>query len=211
MKKTLSIFALVTLFSSGAAYAVITQATAIQKAHGTAAWDDVERVAFTFTHAPSGSSRSHDWDRKKGVVKVTMGDKVVTVPAAGGKLDGDELKAHQAFINDSYWLLFEHFMFRDDVEREFMSDVDVPGLEKKADAVKVSYPAKGGYTPGDAYFVYMENFNAFAWAYHPGGSEKPKLVTSRADWKDFGGLRVPTAFDTPDGKRFITLADVVIE
>ncbi len=210
MKKIASLVGL-TLFVSATAYAVITQATAIQKAHGTANWSEVERVKFTFTHAPSGTSRTHDWNRKTGKVKVTMGEKVVTVPARPGALEGDELAAHKAFINDSYWLLFEHFMFRDDVEREYRNDVDVPGMEVNADAVKVTYPSNGGYTPGDAYVVYMEDYEAFAWAYHPGGSEKPRLVTSRAEWKDFGGLRVPTVFDTPDGKRFITLSDVVVE
>lgn len=187
-----------------------TLENSIIEAHGTAQWSGVERVKFTFTHAPSGTSRTHDWNRKAGSVTVSVDGKEITIPTHSNTLEGEKLEAHKAFINDTYWLLFEHFMVRDTATRSFERAAQLPGAEGPVDALRIAYPSTGGYTPGDVYVLYLKDGQAKAWAYHPSGSDSPRLVTTRAGWKEFEGLRVPTVFDTMDGERFITLSEVEI-
>ena len=123
-------------------------AGAIAKAHGTSDWQAVKRIKFVWKHEGSGTERAYDWDRVKKVVTVTMGESSVTIPEIGKDLTGAELDAHKAFINDSYWLLFEAFVGRDAVTVSELGQQQIPGMTGKADATAVDYGDKG-YTPGD--------------------------------------------------------------
>ena len=62
------------------------------------------QLRWTWTHHPSGKSRSYAWNLATNLVQVTMhpDDTVVEVPRAGPSGDDQQqLAAHQAFINDS--------------------------------------------------------------------------------------------------------------
>lgn len=182
---------------------------AVLKAHHVDAWSNVHSVQFTWKHEASGHERSYDWNLKKGVVAVKMGDKSFTIPTTSTQLKDLELAAHQAFINDSYWLLFEIFLARDTVKVSDLGDVDVPGLKRQGHAYAVQY-TNGGYTPGDRYVLYTKNGQVFAWAYHPKGSAEAKLVTTREGHQTFGALTIPTQFNKADGTRFITISNLKV-
>ena len=177
-------------------------------ASGQPTWRTVDHVQFTWSHVPSSRARTYDWNVPAGMVEVTMepGAQSLTVPVFGTDLDGEQLDAHQAFVNDSYWLLFEFKAITDTVTR---AEVSASGpFDTASAAYEVRYPVGGGYTPGDRYVVYVGEEGApVGWSYFPGGSDEPRLSTTRAGWTESSGIRVPTIFDTPDGQPFIRITD----
>jgi len=102
-----------------------------------------------------------------------------------------ELKKIDAwFINDNYWLLFPFRISWDtDIKIEDIGRQSLPLGGGKARCVVISFPASGGYTPGDVYEIYLDdNFRILEWVYRRGGSEKPARVTTWEDYRQAGPL-----------------------
>ena len=195
----------------------------IAAAAGADAWSKMSRLRFSWRHLPSDTARTYDWRMRSGVdggeVTITMpGSPDVTLPAkwqapATGA-DPAQVKAHQGFINDSYWLLFSLHVGWDQPTCSDLGEVDVPQLPDlgKRPAVSVTYPNAGGYTPGDSYVLYLGTDHLpVAWAFHKGGAKEPTLVTTWLDYQTVAGVRVPTRFTTPDGKDFIRIVNLSAE
>lgn len=113
-----------------------------------AAWERTGAVRWTFA-----GQHQHLWDRRRGLARVRWGDVEVLLHAGrpvgrawrgdarvGGEAEQALVrKAHEAWINDSFWL--------NPVVKAFD-----PGTQRArtGDALLVSYTS-GGSTPGDAY------------------------------------------------------------
>jgi len=181
---------------------------------GVENWGDVERVAFTWKHHPSGNARSFVWHPAQDSVAVSFNGTTTRIHAGSIETD-DQRRAHAAFVNDHYWMLSELRLALDTgVEFEDLGPTAVPGFDDMGDrrALRVHYTGDAGYTPGDAYVLYLGDDDLpDAWAFHRGGAEEPSLVTTRQDWSEAGGIRFPTRFVTADGTTFITIEDVTIE
>lgn len=191
-----------------------TRALAVATAHGSEQWNAVQTLRFTWTHHPSGKVRSYVWDRTTDNVTVTIGDTVTTVPAAGGELDENQRNAHKAFINDSYWFLFELHLAWDNVTFELLPATELAELDGAGmlTPLRVTYPSAGGYTPGDAYVLYLTDSNdVAAWAFHPGDAATPKIITTRADEWQGHGLTLPTRFVRVGGDPFISITAISAE
>jgi hypothetical protein len=97
---------------------------------------------------------------------------------------------------------------------EDLGPVDVPTLPALGArrALRVAYGAQsGGYTPGDAYVLYLgDDLLPVAWAFHKGGAEAPSLVTTWEGYTSAGGLRLATRFCKADGTPFITIEDLAV-
>lgn len=186
----------------------------VAEAAGVENWSDVERVAFTWKHLPSGNARSFEWHPAEDSVAVTYKGTTTHIHTASIETD-DQRRAHAAFVNDHYWMLFELRLALDTgVEFEDLGPKAVPGFDDMGDrrALRVHYTGDAGYTPGDAYVLYLgEDDLPDAWAFHRGGAEEPSLVTTRQDWSEAGGIRFPTRFVTADGTAFITIEDVTVD
>lgn len=186
-----------------------TRLAAIQDHVGVSAWDHVHRVKFTWTLPSYNLARTYDWDVKARTVKVTVGDDVRTISALGiGLKDPADVEAHKAFINDSYWLLFEFHTAWDKVETADVLAVE--GIPKGEVGVSVQY-ASGGYTPGDRYVLYATPEGRVThWQYFPRGDDTAKFLMTREGWKEFGKIRVPTLFKN-GSETFIEIKDVSIQ
>lgn len=193
-------------------------AKAVREAHGD--WTEIKRIQFTWTVVPRNVSRTYDWDRKSKTVRVTIGGKTVTISESGvGLKTGEEAEAHKAFINDSYWLLFEQFMFRDQVILTEDSgkgpNITGPNITKKGASevqrrIRVQYKG-GGYTPGDAYMLYLAaDGRVKAWEYFPGGAAEPRFYITREGYVSQAGIVVPTRFMQGEAE-FIRIDDLKME
>lgn len=173
-------------------------------------WSEVNVISFTFKHH-SGATRHHEWWVKKHIVRVTIDGKTTEIPINAADLRTDaEIAAHKWFTNDSYWFLFEFHIGWDHPKLEDLGPTTSP-FGGKAKAFRVSYPAQGGYTPGDAYVGFIgQDGKLLGWSYHPGGAKKAKLTTTRGSYKPFGPLVLPTRFETPDGKLFVEFTNVAV-
>jgi len=59
----------------------------------------------------------------------------------------------------------------------------------KAKCVVITFPASGGYTPGDVYEIYLnDNSRLLQWVYRHGGSEEPTRVTTWENYRQAGPL-----------------------
>lgn len=182
----------------------------VAKAHHVQGWKDVNVITFTFKHH-NGKVRRHEWWVKKHTVRVTVDGVTTVIPVNVKDLKGEaQIAAHKFFINDAYWLLFEHHVGWDDVKVEDLGEVPSP-FGAKAQAFRISYPPTGGYTPGDAYVAYIgQDHRVMGWSYYLAGAKEPKLTTTRADYQQFGPLVLPTRFETLDGKVYLEFVDVSV-
>ena len=87
------------------------------------------------------------------------------------------------FINDNYWLLFPfHTAWDANTKVEDIGRQKLPIGDGKARCVVVTFPATGGYTPGDVYEVYLDDdYRFLQWVYRRGGS---KQATRIATWEN---------------------------
>jgi len=106
-----------------------------------------------------------------------------------GKYQGE--KRPGEFVNDIYWLAFPLMAYdsRDQAEITLLADTLSPIAKKPCARITVHYVADKGFTPKDAYHLYVDaNAKILEWAYLKGGEEPPKLVTSWEDYREFNGV-----------------------
>ena len=105
--------------------------------------------------------------------------------------ESNKLKKIDAwFINDNYWLLFPYHIAWDSAAKvKDLGRKDLPMGDGKARCVVVSYPAVGGYTPGDVYELYLDdNHRLIQWVYRRGGSEKPTRIATWEEHRNVGPI-----------------------
>ncbi len=105
--------------------------------------------------------------------------------------DSSALKKVDAwFINDNYWLLFPfHIAWDTNIAIEDTGRQKLPLGGGKAKRVVITFPASGGYTPGDVYEIYLnDDSRILQWVYRRGGSEKPTRVTTWENYRQAGPL-----------------------
>jgi hypothetical protein len=186
-------------------------AARVAQAAGADEFEKLGTLKFTWTHGPSKRQRHFVWNIAEKSVTVTADGSTVTVPIAGPADPTNESQrdAHAAFINDSYWLLFEHHLVWDSgVSFEDLGVMPVPQHPTLGErhALRVRYGSKGGYTPGYVYVLYLgEDDLPVAWAFHKGGQAEPSLVTTREGRRNIDGVVLTTRFVRADGTELIAI------
>jgi hypothetical protein len=94
------------------------------------------------------------------------------------------------FINDNYWLFFPfHIAWDDHIKIEDSGRQNLPIGDGQANSVVITFPASGGYTPGDVYQIFLDgNDRLIQWVYRRGGSEDSPRVTTWEDYRQAGPL-----------------------
>jgi len=131
-----------------------------------------------------------------------------------GETPTEELKAvDHRFINDQYWLLFAlHVAWDTDATVIMGGEELLPIGEGTGIKVTVQYPEEGGYTPGDAYDIYMDSgMRITQWVFRQGGQAEPSLATTWEDQQNFGPLLIATRFKSGDGSFELWFSDVEVK
>jgi hypothetical protein len=190
----------------------------VARAMGLGYWRNLGRLAFTWTHAPSGTVRSYEWHPRKGTVVARFGAAAEGRTAQTLRLNepvpADQAEYHRAWVNDSYWLALPLMMLDDGSEIAELGELEVPGFPAlgKPRALEVRYAEDEGYTGGDRYVLYVgQDDLPVAWAFHRGGAEEPTVVTTRGRRRRANGISLPTLFETADGKTFIEITELTAE
>jgi hypothetical protein len=94
------------------------------------------------------------------------------------------------FINDNYWLLFPfHVVWDNDLTLEETGRQKLPLGDGSARCAVITYPASGGYTPGDVYEIFLDgNYRLMQWIYRRGGSTEPTRITTWENYRQAGPL-----------------------
>ncbi len=98
-------------------------------------------------------------------------------------------RAHQRFVNDTYWLLAPVKAFDPGVNRAYVAD----SSDARHDVIRLTF-GDVGLTPGDRYWLYVnaETGRLDRWAFHLQGMDDEAAPRAFA-WTDY------RAFDVPGG------------
>ena len=206
MKKIISIVTLVVVLTN-ISFAQTTGEILAQKvanAYGLKEFKKAKSMSFTFNIKrdtfPS-SYRSWTWNMATNTVTMTTPKQTVTYrrdtiqSAAMKNVDGK-------FINDQYWLIFPyHVMMDKGCTLTAKQNVIAPISKASSTMLTVQYNNVDGYTPGDAYDLYIDkNYLVTEWVYRSKGVEKPSLNTTWKDNVTNAGVKTATNFASEDGK-----------
>lgn len=167
----------------------------IAERYGSARFDGVTGLHYKF-HVESGAKnveREWTWHPKSDSVEYSGPDaKGVVLQAAYSRKNafsmGSEAVASidRSFINDQYWLLFPLHLKWDKNLSLKVSESDRSG---EAWHLKVIYPSQGGYTPGDAYDLFVDSSATLKrWIFRKGNAPE---ATNEVTWEppvEKGGL-----------------------
>lgn len=182
--------------AAAAAFVADSFADSVALAHGYQHWRDVERLDFDFVVAVDDTQRvERDWSwypRTDSVVREVGGERYGYV--RGGGLDSLGTAADGEFINDSYWVLMPFYLVwsEDGYTPTVTRGATMPMSGEPATMLTVAYDDQGGYTPGDAYDLYVDDdYRLREWVYRRGGAEEPSMTMAWDGYRDVEGMQLP--------------------
>jgi hypothetical protein len=189
----------------------------VAEAYGIPAWPSVKRVAFTFNVDAPGKkvARSWVWEPRENQVTLTETvGKSFTYQRDEATSDEALATIDQQFVNDSYWLVFPFHLVWDEGATLTEQSGPLPLPIGEGDAAKsltIRYANDVGYTPGDAYDLYLNGKNeVLAWTFRKGGAEEITLATTWSTPETFGPIRITTDHQGKDNFR-IFFTNVSVE
>ena len=217
MKKYILLFILVSLF----AYSGFSQtdgnalAQKVANAYGIKDFKKAKSMSFTFNVKRDTfpiTYRSWEWNMEQNIVTMTAPKQTVTYrrdtiqSAAMKNIDGK-------FINDQYWLLFPfHTVMDKGCTLTQKDNIKAPIGKANSTMLTVQYNNVDGYTPGDAYDLYIDkNYMVTEWVYRSKGVAKPSLNTRWENTLKNKGVKTATNFPSEDGKFKIYFTGVSVK
>lgn len=189
----------------------------VAKASGIEHWPQVRSVRFTFNAQLPDRTVQRTWVWHPPTQEVEqIGTEGATLRWKRGELSqaSDEVKkADAAFINDSYWLLFPFRMVWDAGRTLTLheGEHDFPAGTGRGQKLTVTYNGSDGYTPGDAYDLFIgPDRRIAAWAFRKGNAPTPTRVSTWEDYRELGGLVIAHDHRGPEGFR-VWFTDVRVE
>jgi hypothetical protein len=187
----------------------------VADAYGLKNFKKAKSMSFTFNVKrdtfPS-TYRSWVWNMAANTVTMTTAKEKITYrrdtiqSAAMKNVDGK-------FINDQYWLIFPYHIAMDKgCTLTAKENVRAPISKASCTRLTVQYNNVDGYTPGDAYDLYIDkNYMVTEWVYRSKGVEKPSLNTTWKDNVTNAGVKTATNFTSEDGKFRIYFTGIAVK
>lgn len=175
----------------------------IANAYGFAHWNEVEEIKYTFNvKTPDReTARAWTWRPKDDTVTLEIqGEPTITYKRSELDENTSEaiITADKRFINDSYWLLFPYQLVWSNPAITDAGEAPLPIGEGTGRKLIVQYPDEGGYTPGDAYDIYLgKDALVTHWVFRKGGGEKGNPMTWEAN-QTLGPITVCTDHTNAD-------------
>ena len=199
--KIFMVFLLIIGMSACASYKQEREMTArqlIAESYGIQYFGEVEKIQYTFNVKIGEKQISRFWIWQPRLDRVTFKgmdyqEAITYNRSEMVSTESNKLKKIDAwFINDNYWLLFPyHVAWDTNAKVEDIGRQGLPMGDGNARCVVVTYPATGGYTPGDVYDLYLDDdYRLTQWVYRRGGSEKPTRISTWDDHRKVGPLTI---------------------
>ena len=217
MKQYILIFSLIIIVTNSTIAQTNGNALAqkVADAYGIKNFKKAKSMSFTFNVKrdtfPS-TYRSWDWNIAENTVTMTTPKQTVTYrrdtiqSAAMKSVDGK-------FINDQYWLMFPfHTVMDKGCTLTQKGNVSAPISKANSTMLTVQYNNVDGYTPGDAYDLYIDkNYMVTEWVYRSKGVAKASLNTKWEETVKNKGVKTATNFPSEDGKFRIYFTGVSVK
>ena len=185
----------------------------IAMANGFEEFDSINKIEFTFNVKVNDTLRSErrwKWDVVKDKISLTEKDSTMSYTKTD-ILAKEKEYIDQRFVNDSYWLLFPYQLKWSDAEISEVSTAKAPISGEEMQMLTVSYPAEGGYTPGDSYDIYFnDEYMIQEWVYKASGGGR-EMATTWEDYEDFNGVKIAKTHKSPDGTFELYFTDISVE
>lgn len=189
----------------------ISIAESIASAHGFENWKNVSEIQFTFNLDRDSSHFSRAWTWKPKTGDVSLITKEDSIFYNRKSIDSTSLQADKAFINDKYWLLAPFQIIWDNVDYISTPLQPAPISKQLMNKITITYSNEGGYTPGDAYdFYFDKDYLIKEWVFRQANSEKPTLITTWENYKEFNGLKICLDHKKAEGNWKLYFTDVII-
>ncbi len=176
----------------------------VAAAHGFADWSRVRQLDFTFRVARGGevaAEREWRWFPYADSV-VLVADGASTSYLRNTELDSAALAADGNFINDSYWLLMPFYLewSKTGFTSTVVRGATMPLSGAPATKLTVLYDDAGGYTPGDAYDLYVDDeYLVREWIFRKKNADEPSMTMSWEGYAVLNGMQLPgTHKSTPE-------------
>lgn len=184
----------------------------VAKAYGFENFDNVNSIAYTWNvqAGPEVRTRDWKWNIKERTVYYADQDTSYTYSL---DLPQEEMpKADGGFVNDKYWLMFP-FQLAWDSGYNYLVEENVPAPISGESSTKliIIYNQEDGYTPGDAYDLYLdENHMIKEWVFRRGNGIEGRAMTWENE-QDYNGLKFATEHKNDEGMRFIWFTNIEVE
>lgn len=170
----------------------LTIAEKIANAHGFENWNNVSNIQFTFNVDKDSTHFERSWTWNPKTSDVTLTSNQDTISYNRKNIDSTLINADKGFINDKFWLLAPYQIIWDsDAKLSEPTQEKAPISNTLLNKITLTYPQKGGYTPGDAYdFYYNNNYIIKEWIYRKENNATPSMTTTFENHKTFNGLKI---------------------
>lgn len=158
----------------------LTASQKIAQTYGIENWKNVNSISFTFNVKKDSSIFKRSWQWFPKTNRVVLKSKNDTLRYNRNQIDSTVVNADKAFINDKFWLLAPFNLVWDSGTSISEPVTETAPISKKMlNKITVTYPKKGGYTPGDAYdFYYNNNYIIKEWIYRKANAKTPSMMTT---------------------------------
>lgn len=185
----------------------------VAKAYGFENIDGVKSIRYTWNvrvDSQTVRSRSWDWDLESGRVGYSDPDTSLTYHPS--QKDSVLVEIDRRFINDKYWLLFPFQLAWDTGYRwESFPDQTAPISGYPCTKLTIVYGSEEGYTPGDAYDLYLDGDNIIKeWVFRRGNGATGRAMT----WENeriFNGIKIAMDHKDQAGDNVLWISGVAVE
>ena len=189
----------------------------VAKAYGFENFGQVNSIAYTWNvqrDSVNVLSRDWKWNIKDSTVYYSGPDTTFTYSLTADSLP----KQDGAFINDKYWFMMP-FQLAWDTGYTYETVENVPSPIAQANSTKLTILYKSGeptspemgYTPGDAYDLYLDENNLILeWTFRRGNGTEGRTWTWENSEK-FGPITLTKDHMGADGNRFIWFTDIKVD
>lgn len=119
--------------------------------------------------------------------------------------------ADAGFINDKYWLLYPFQLAWDTgYTYEVEEHVNAPISGTESTKLTIVYNNEDGYTPGDAYDLYLnDQYMIKEWTFRKGNGSEGRSFTWETE-KEYDGILIATEHRNAEGQLFIWFSDIKV-
>ncbi|MGY6560228.1 MAG: hypothetical protein ACXIT9_13195 [Nitritalea sp.] len=182
----------------------------VAEAYGFSALEGLKQVQYTWNVQAGERRISRTWTWNMAEQRVTYADADTTFQYALTETPLPEIDA--AFVNDKYWALFPfQLMWDSGYTYEVEENAESPISGAVATKLIIRYNDSDGYTPGDAYDLYLdERFMIREWVFRKGNGAEGRAFTWEQE-EQHAGITLSTMHRNAAGERFIWLTDIEVE
>ncbi|MFC4872664.1 hypothetical protein [Negadavirga shengliensis] len=185
----------------------------VSRAYGFDRLESVASISYTWNvrrDSVTVDTRDWSWDLEKGEVFYSGPDTAVTY-LISEKTDALE-SVDKRFINDKYWLLFPFQLAWDTgYESEVIEDQNSPIHNERTTKLIIRYNDSDGYTPGDAYDLYIDDNNQIReWVFRRGDGPEGRAMTWE-NVQDFEGIKIALDHRNDAGEKTIWFTNVTVK